>query len=135
MSEGAIFRTAPIEMVHAGMAVVDNTGDRLGKVEMVHMGDPGASTTRGNEPRPENFAEKILDTFNDEDAEPDVPEPLRSQLVREGYVKIDGPGIFDTDRYLRSDQIGRVVDDVVHVRVSRVEIAREGGGSEERPRP
>jgi hypothetical protein len=38
-----------IERVQGGMTVVDATGEEIGTVAYVSMGDPGAATTRGDE--------------------------------------------------------------------------------------
>ena len=35
---------SPVEFVQPGMAVVDSLGERVGTVELIHMGDPEAST-------------------------------------------------------------------------------------------
>ncbi len=40
--------------------------------------------------------------------EPDVPEPLRSQLLRTGFIKVDGSGLADADRYIGADRISEV---------------------------
>ena len=81
--------TDPIGRVHEGMHVVDSSGKDIGRVESVSMGDPQAATTAGNEERGRPGAlGAVADAFGSE-REPDVPEPLRSRLVREGYIKVD----------------------------------------------
>jgi hypothetical protein len=62
--------------------------------------------------------------FGDE-REPDVPGPLRAQLLRYGFVKVDGPGLTDTDRYVRSDRIASVSGDTVTLSVSKDRLAEE----------
>ena len=42
-----------------------------------------------------------------------MPEPRRSQLLRRGYVKVDGPGFLGHDRHVRADQIRDVSRDTV----------------------
>ncbi|CAA9559278.1 MAG: hypothetical protein AVDCRST_MAG19-1669 [uncultured Thermomicrobiales bacterium] len=103
--------TGIINAVRPGMRVVDASGEELGTVDDVKMGDPGAATVGAD-----MLAEPGL--FG-ADAEPDVPEPLRSRLLRFGYVRIDVKGWFDTDRYLTADLIGRVSGDAVILTVAK----------------
>lgn len=118
--------TRLLERVHEGMAVVDAAGERLGRVEDVMMGDPEAVTTQGNEPqRRGGLVGSLADAVADAPGEPDVPEPERSQLLRWGYVKVDGPGLLAPDRYVRADQIRDVSDDTVTLNVRRGELPRE----------
>jgi hypothetical protein len=112
MTEGPITRGAPIERVQPGMTVVDRAGRELGKVEDLKMGDPGAETTQGNErsPQPVPSLGWLLG-----EREPDVPEPFYSELLRVGYIKVDGPGFVADDRYVPADRIVGVDGDTVTV--------------------
>lgn len=115
----------PIALVREGMLVVDQAGRRLGEVAYVQMGDPEAITTQGNEERDTGFLGDLARAVAGDEREPDVPEPLRAQLVRYGYIKIDGPGLADVDRYVRSDQIAAVRDTTVFLAVAAGQVARE----------
>ncbi len=115
----------PISRVHEGMRVVDATGDEVGKVQFVRMGDPEAITTEGNEGQPSELMGKIASAVLPEEREPDVPEPLRTNLLRTGYVKIDGPGLRDTDRYASSSQVRDVSGDTVRLSVARRQLPVE----------
>ena len=111
-----------IERVRNGMRVVDADGRELGEVAYVQMGDPEAATTQGTGPATTN----IVDAFvNVTGGEPDLPEPLRSRFLRHGFVKVDGPDLADTDRYVRGDQIAAGGGDVVTLTVLREELAVE----------
>jgi hypothetical protein len=111
--------------VHEGMHVIDAAGEDIGRVEMVQMGDPQAATTAGNEDRPAaGPIEQVARVFGDE-REPDVPEPLRSRMVRSGYLKVDGPGLLDTDRYVPASKVRSVADDRVMLSVRKEVIAKE----------
>ena len=113
-----------IEDVRPGMAVVDAAGERLGTVELVRMGDPSAATARTYEqPTAAGIVGQVLDAFAIE--EPDVPEPLRSRLLQAGYVKVDGPGLTGSDRYVRADQIAAVNDDTVRLTVAKSQLPVE----------
>jgi hypothetical protein len=122
---GSVVRS--MERITEGMTVVDLAGEKVGKVEYVQFGDPQAVTTEGNElDRPGGgfIGEAAMSVFGDE-REPDVDEPLRTQLQRYGFIKVDGPGLFAKDRYVRSDLIGNVSDDVVTLKVSKDQLPRE----------
>ena len=103
--------TGVIEMVQNGMHVFDSTGRDVGEVEYVQFGDPEAMTTRGNEASAEGLIGGIVASVKG--SEPDVPQPIKDRLLRWGFVKIDGPGLTDTDRYVRADRIVGVDGDRV----------------------
>jgi hypothetical protein len=119
--------TRLLEQVHPGMEVVDRAGERLGRVEDVRMGDPEAATTEGNDvgqPGEGSLVGSLARALGAEGA-PDVPEPLRSQLLRSGYMKVDRPGWFASDRYIRGDQISAVSGNTVTLSVRKVDIPAE----------
>ena len=118
------FQDAPITRVHEGMHVVDAAGDEVGRVQAVQMGDPEAVTADADTPRRTVFESAVQAVASDE-AEPDVPEPLRSRLIRSGYLKIDGPDLMDTDRYVSSENVGDVREDRVVLSVRKDQLARE----------
>ena len=122
---GSVFSTQPIELVREGMEVYDAAGDKIGKVEYLKMGDPQAVTTAGEEHEAGGMIGRVAQTFFPGETEPDVPEPLRAQLVRYGFIKVDGPGLLDKDRYVRSDLIGNVSDEVVTLKVSKDQLPKE----------
>lgn len=103
--------TRVIELVQNGMHVFDSTGRDVGEVEYVQFGDPEAMTTRGNEASAEGLVGGIIASVKG--SEPDVPQPIKDRLLRWGFVKIDGPGLTDTDRYVRADRIVGVDGDRV----------------------
>jgi len=108
-----------INQIRDGMRVVDRNGEDLGRVDHVRMGDPTAATVDSDPPSP-----GLLRGWTGE-GEPDVEEPLRSRLLLLGYVKIDGKGWLDTDRYVTADLIGRVDNDVVHLAVDKDRLMQE----------
>ena len=125
MQSSDLGRTDPIGLVHEGMHVVDSSGEDIGRVEAVSMGDPEASTTAGNEERGRGGAlGAVADVFGGE-REPDVPEPLRSRLVREGYIKVDGPNLLESDRYVPSEYVRDVSEDRVQLSVPKERLTRE----------
>ena len=54
-----------------------------------------------------------------------LPEPLRSRLVREGYIKVDGPNLLDTDRYVPSEYVRDVSEDRVRLSVPKDRLTKE----------
>ncbi len=106
-----------IAHVRPGMTVVDADGEELGKVDHVKMGDPGAATVGADAPVDPAFLGTLLAIG----AEPAVAEPHRSRLLRFGYVKVDGKGWFDTDRYLWAGMITDVAENTVRRRVRKHE--------------
>jgi hypothetical protein len=71
------------------MAVLNESGARLGTVKRVQMGDPGAVTTAAEAGRSTGYggAMAIADARGDE---PEVPGPLRTTPRRVGFVEVDG---------------------------------------------
>ena len=122
---GRVFSTAPIELVREGMDVIDAAGKKIGKVEALKMGDPEAATTQGEEVDTGGLIGNVARAFWPNETEPDVPEPLRAQLVRYGFIKVDGEGLFDTDRYVRADLIDGVTEDQVRLKVTKAQLPHE----------
>lgn len=46
-----------------------------------------------------------------------MPEELAGRLLRLGYLKIDGPTLFERDRYVAADRVAGVEDDIVTLSV------------------
>lgn len=116
-------REQTIAQVREGMQVVDVHGEELGTVEFVKMGDPEAATTRGSAQPSNDLVEIVAEAFTG--GEPELPEPKRAQLLRYGFIKIDGPDFSDTDRYVRSDRIREVSADTVFLTVSKEQLPSE----------
>jgi hypothetical protein len=114
-----------IERVTEGMTVVDPSGEKIGKVEYVQMGDPEAATVEGNEPPRQTIFGQIGQAVAGDEREPDVEEPLRSQLLRYGFLKVDAAGLFGSDRYVRGDLIRAVSGDRVTVAAATDELPKE----------
>jgi hypothetical protein len=113
--------TRVLASVHEGMTVVDANGDEVGTVEYIKMGDPQAVTTMGEEINPGDggLVGDLAGAFTGGGGEPDVPEPFRSELLRMGFVKVDGPGWFGKDRYFMPNRIARVSGDTVALNVTK----------------
>jgi len=103
-----------IFQVKNGMDVVDAAGEHIGKVTSVRVGDPDAiDIGTGDRGLPgEGFALAM-----GAHREPNVPPPLVSRLLREGYIKIDDKRRLRRDHhyYALADQIESVNDQSVHL--------------------
>jgi hypothetical protein len=124
--------TDPLDRIREGMSVVDDGGRDLGKVTHLRLGDPGAVSMEGNEPRrgelieadppfldDQAFAMGTPPVYADEpDALRDLPVSLREHLLRGGFIEVDGHGLDGAERLIPSDRIREVSDDVVTVRRS-----------------
>ncbi len=112
-----------IARVREGMLVRDADGNELGTVDYIQMGNPDAVTPRGTTAAPDDlFTVAVKSIFG---GQADVPEPKRSQLLRYGFVRVDGPDLSDTDRFIRSDQIKDVSEDTVWLRVAKDQLTTE----------
>lgn len=120
-------KQGPIVEVGEGMPVCDATGEVIGKVERVRMGDPEADTEIGQDagdpvkPFP-GIAAGL------EQREPDLPAPEAARLARVGFVEIDSSGLFSRNRYVGADEIDRVMDGTVHLTATKDRLTKKRGG-------
>jgi hypothetical protein len=106
--------------IEEGMDVFDTTGKQIGKVKYVRFGDEDSSDLNV-ESAPERhdmptdaLMETVADAFTGDN---DVPEELAQKLLRYGYIRIDS-GMFSGDRFATPEEIARVVDDHVQLKVN-----------------
>ena len=111
--------------IREGMRVVDAAGEDVGSVEYVEMGDPEAATTAGQEARSTGLVDVAADAIVPGEGEPEVPEPLRTRLLRTGFIKIDGPGLLERDRYVSSERIRDVSEERVQLSVRKADLPKE----------
>jgi hypothetical protein len=52
----------------------------------------------------------------------DLPETLQNRLINDGFIQIEGDGLFAEDRYVLREQIASVSGDEVHLNVTRDEL-------------
>jgi hypothetical protein len=114
----------PIAQVHEGMDVVDASGDKIGTVEMVKMGDPQAPTIGAGADTYESMTDRSATVFG-WDKEPDLPPQLAAHLLRVGFIKIDSTGLFAKDRYVAADRIASVSTDAIRLTVNKDGLAKE----------
>lgn len=115
-----------LEKIYKGMYVYDAEGNEVGTVDYVQFGDenprhPGAETATINPVQRDtdgSFVENIVDMFKPDD----VPKIVQARLVRHGFVLVDAPSLFNTDRYISPDQIQLVSEDRVILNVRKAEL-------------
>jgi hypothetical protein len=125
-----IFLSTPLEQVREGMSVIDTDGRPLGTVTRLQLGDPQAVTTAGNEPPTSAQAGVLLAPAaateggagvvgslwgSDVDGLGDVPDVLRRDLRRAGFIQVDGVGLEGAKRFIPGDRIAEVADDIVRL--------------------
>lgn len=109
------------EQIEVGMKVFDSERREIGRVDGLKY--PENATAPGVEPATVAPADQDDATLVDAVAEAfgrdDVPEPLRSQLLRDGYVHLDTKGMFAKDRYILPEQISRLDADGLQLNVTK----------------
>ncbi len=131
-----IFASAPLEQVREGMTVIDAQGGALGTVARLQMGDPQAATTAGNEPSTSEAAGAVMApvaagdrgpgvvaSLWDSDAEGlgDVPDVLRRDLRRAGFIQVEGTGLEGANRFIPGDRVAEVSGNSVRLHPASTE--------------
>jgi hypothetical protein len=112
--------TGLLGQVFEGMKVFDSTGDEIGKVDLVQMGDPEAATPASPVDDRSPFLAGLFSVRGDE--ERDLPPSIRERYQLAGFFRVDGKGWLDTDRYVAADQIAEVVSDTVRLNVPKEDL-------------
>jgi hypothetical protein len=107
--------------IKEGMTVYDNTGAEVGTVEIVHFSEANGSensTYAGaaappEEPARPDLTEVIGRLFGGDK----LPDELRDRLLMHGFIKVDSAKLFGSDRYVMLDQIAKVENDGVFLKV------------------
>ena len=104
-----------LSLVREGMPVEDANGHQVGEVEDLYLGETsqseeemgkGAATGSPLDLTPDDtLVEDIAEGLADGEELPDV---LRERLRREGFIQVEGDGLFGQDRYILPDQIDAV---------------------------
>jgi hypothetical protein len=111
------------ERIELGMKVYDSELHEIGKVDGLKY--PEDAIAPGIEPATVDAADDhrrdntIVDAVAEAFGREDVPEPLRSQLLRDGYVHLEAKGLFASDRYILPEQIARLTGDGIQLNVTK----------------
>ncbi len=103
-----------ISMVREGMKVISASGDDVGTVKSVKMGDPNAVTAegQGGEDREGLLTALARGLTGGEE----MSAERRERLLRMGYVEVEGAGL-NEDFFVAGDRVDRVADDTVYLNV------------------
>jgi hypothetical protein len=113
------------DRIEKGMKVYDSTDAHIGSVEDFRISDDDPATAEveaaglnaeDRDGRPTTLVGALADTLAPGE---DLPEELRERLLQEGYIRIDGAGLFASDRYVTLDQVARVEADRVVLSVPK----------------
>jgi hypothetical protein len=111
----------PISRAMIGDSVVDSTGNEVGTVKFVKMGDPNAVTDEGQEDdRP-----GLLGLSGNDYDMGNLPEQAREQLMRVGFIHINVP--LADDRFAGAGQIARVENNTVYLSVPQTNLIGQDG--------
>ncbi|HEV7717618.1 MAG TPA: hypothetical protein VGO70_01440 [Arsenicitalea sp.] len=107
------------------MRVFDSTLTEIGTIEDFKFSDedPGTETEdleRSDLQRNDSLIENIANAFRSDN----LPEELRERLLTEGYVRIDGEGLFAADRYVPASQILSISGDQLMLSISKSELLK-----------
>jgi len=121
--------TGPLVHVREGMAVYDRDQEKVGKVDFVYLGEVSeqeANMGRGPQavtdtelPGVDHFPVDFAFGGTTGISDPTENETLKARLKREGFVRVDGAGLFSHEHYVLSEQIASVSEDKVYLNVSR----------------
>ena len=109
------------EQLEIGMKAFDSERHEIGKIddlkypENAIAPDVEPATLDVADQRDETLVGIVADAFGRED----VPEPLRSQLLRDGYIHLDTKGFFASGRYILPEQIARMLPEGIQLNVTK----------------
>ena len=110
------------ESIEIGMKVFDSEHHEIGKVDGLKYPENAiapdvepATVDAADDPEDNTLVSAVADAFGRED----VPEPLRSQLLRDGYVHLDAKGFFASGRYVLPEQIARMIPEGIQLNVTK----------------
>ncbi|HZY68113.1 MAG TPA: hypothetical protein VFE52_05970 [Devosia sp.] len=110
------------ERIEIGMKVYDSEHREIGTVDDLRY--PENAVAPGVEPATVGLSgggenNTLVDAVADAFGRDEVPEPLRSQLLRDGYIRLNASGLFARDRYILPEQISRLEPDGIQLNVTR----------------
>ena len=120
-----------LEQIEEDMDVYDRAGDKIGEVGDVYLGSVGedavaegrgpATADDPDQPGRHSFIHELAEVFTGRD---ELPEVVRNRLLRQGFIRVDGSGLFESDYYVTPEQIASVSRDRVQLNVSRDELIK-----------
>lgn len=117
--------------VRDGMHVHDVNDKHIGHVEFVYFGaanDDAVEASDGmNTPVDMGLRDhnSLVDLAARAFAGDGLPEVLRNRLLHNGFIRVEGEGLFSSDRYVTPEQIASISDDKVHLNVTRDQLVKD----------
>jgi hypothetical protein len=114
--------------IHVGMKVYDSRHNAIGTIDDLKFPEnaadpdvePAELDATDRAPRRETILGAVAEAFGSEE----IPEPLRSRLLREGYIRLDTAGLFAADRYILPSQIATASGDEVMLNVEKDQLIK-----------
>ncbi|MFO7737465.1 MAG: hypothetical protein R6V46_03260 [Desulfatiglandaceae bacterium] len=120
-------RDSMFRMIRKGMKVYDNKGDEVGTVEFVRSSEAGSSEhPAAAVPAGEAAEPDLVDVIGKMFSSDNLPKELRERLLMHGFIKVDSAALFGADRYVMLDQIEKVAENGVHLKVEDSERLLKG---------
>ena len=114
--------------IHIGMNVFDSHHRHIGKIDDLKFPenaiDPDIEPATVDETDKEDRRETLLGAIAEAFGKEDIPEPLRSRLLVQGYIRLDADGIFKASRYILPSQIASASGDEVELNVDKDELIK-----------
>ena len=109
-----------LSTINEGWDVIDNTGDKVGRVETVYFGeenlaDPGPETVSVNQVEQRDPINQMLQDLLAPDKR--IPDEVYSRMQRYGFLRVDRNPL-RSDRIVFSDQIKRLDGEQVHLNIA-----------------
>jgi hypothetical protein len=114
--------------IHIGMTVYDRAHHAIGKVEDFKFSEneeypdviPTDVDGTDKKDRRETILSAIAEAFGGED----IPEPLKSRLLTEGYIRLDTKGLLARDRFILPSQIASAAGDEITLNVDKDQLVK-----------
>jgi hypothetical protein len=114
--------------LHVGMTVYDSMHNKIGKVDDFKYSenetDPDVIPADLDETDKLHGRESILESIAEAFGKEEIPEPLRSRLLNEGYIRLDTKGLLAKDRFILPDQIASAAGDEVMLNVAKDDLIK-----------
>ena len=132
---GSETNTRILKVIKEGMEVYDRLGKKIGTVTDMYFGSSSAETEKHGSgattaPEPDMLDNTFMDDIARVFAPDQLPQAVRDQLLQNGFIKINGDGLFSRAKYVMPNQIDSVAGNRVDLRISRDNLIKPGSTQE-----
>ena len=114
--------------IHIGMTVYDSAHHAIGKVEDFKFSEneehpdiiPADVDGTDRKDGRESILVAVAEAFGGEE----IPEPLKSRLLTEGYIRLDTKGLLAKDRFILPSQIASSFGDEIMLNVDKNDLVK-----------